>query len=485
MRRLFLALIAVSSVALAERRTTPLQSPFELAKAQYERGRYARSIELFGQAIASNEGASVRTQAYYYQGLAMLELGLYYSSFTAFQNVFQSGDTSNKAIYEKAIRNAVSVGDRLDMVDRLGKSLEALPSGVIPPSVNSHAHYAIGAHYFNSGDDKKAAANLKSVGPESPYHAKASFLLGVISTRSRSYSEAMTYFDRAVQSSGREKSALRELARLNLARSAYSAGQVEKSIELYSQFTSASPHWLTILLEASWPLLRVNDTTVSLGNLHTVLSPFYQEDLVGEGYVLRATILFSLCKYEEMRQTLAQFFAIYDPLLRSMQAESNSLGNDYAYYEAFSSGKGLNKAFANTARRDEGVSKLTKVIELLRRERRELAAMGRGDGLSRMGKAVEEAIVSVQRELGKDLRKLHARKLKELVAQREQANYLKVEIVTGEKELIEGQKGLPAKRVVDVETSVGENYHFWPYIGEYWEDELGAYVYTTESSCVN
>lgn len=80
---------------------------------------------------------------------------------------------------------------------------------------------------------------------------------------------------------------------------------------------------------------------------------------------------------------------------------------------------------------------------------------------------------------------MHARKLKELLAQREQANYLKVEIVTGEKELIEGQKGLPPKRVVDVETSVGENYHFWPYAGEYWEDELGAYVYTTESSCVN
>ena len=26
---------------------------------------------------------------------------------------------------------------------------------------------------------------------------------------------------------------------------------------------------------------------------------------------------------------------------------------------------------------------------------------------------------------------------------------------------------------------------YWPYDGEYWEDELGTYVYTTESSCVN
>ncbi|MBY0369530.1 hypothetical protein K2X33_02515, partial [bacterium] len=291
----------------------------------------------------------------------------------------------------------------------------------------------------------------------------------------------------AVDAAGRDKdkAAVRELARLNLARSTYSAGQVEKSIEQYSQFTSSSPHWVTILLEASWPLLRVNDTTVSLGNLHTVLSPFYQEDLVGEGYILRTTILYSLCKYEEMRRTLAKFFEIYDPVLRSMQAETKQLGSDGSFYEAFASGNGVNRSFLNFAKRDEGITKETKVLELLRRERRDLAGMGRGEQTARLAKLVDEAITAQEREIGRDLRKLHERKLKELTAQREQANYLKVEIVTGEKELIESQKGLPPKRVVDVETTVGENYHFWPYSGEYWEDELGTYVYTTESSCVN
>jgi len=91
----------------------------------------------------------------------------------------------------------------------------------------------------------------------------------------------------------------------------------------------------------------------------------------------------------------------------------------------------------------------------------------------------------LSKKIGLSLRRMHRLKLKELLEQREQANYLRVEIVTGEKDLIESQKGLPPKRVTDVETTVSESYHFWPFQGEYWEDELGAYVYTTESACIN
>lgn len=485
MRTVFAILLLASGSTWAEKKGQ--QSAFELGKAQYERGRFARSLELFGQAIAQESSASQRNQAYYYQGMALFELGLYYAAYMSFRNVLLTADASNKNVYDKAIRNTVVITDKLNMVDRIGKALNDLPGGFISPSASGHANYAMGAHFFTVGNDREASSHLKSVNPESPFYSKALFLLGVIATRSKNYSEATANFSRAADAAGRDKdkSSIRELSRLNLARSAYSAGQVEKSIEYYSQFTSSSPHWITILLEASWPLLRVNDTTVSLGNLHTVMSPFYREDLVGEAYILRTTILYSLCKYEEMRRTLATFFEIYDPVLRAMQAESNQFGSDGSFYEAFAAGKGLNRSFLNFAQRDEGIAKETKVLELLRKERRDLAGMGRGEQLTRLAKLVDEAIASKMREIGRDLRKLHERKLKELVAQREQANYLKVEIVTGEKELIETQKGLPPKRVVDVETSVGENYHFWPYSGEYWEDELGTYVYTTESSCVN
>jgi len=484
MRSLLIVVLLIGSVAQGAS-SRPAMSPFELGKRQYEAGRYGRALDLFAQAINTAPDASTKVKAYYFQGIVLFELGLYYSSYLSFRQVLLSADENNKEVYEKAIKNAVVITDRLNIIERVGKALDRLPAQFIPASVSAHANYAMGIYHFGVGDDKKAGANFKAVFPESPFYPKALFYLGILSTKAKNHKEAAFYFEKVVEltRNRRDLRSLQELARLNLARSVYSSGDIDRSIELYSQFTSTSPHWLTILLEASWPLMRVNDTTVSLGNLHTVLSPFYREDLVGEGYILRATILFSLCKYEEMRQTLSQFFTIYDPVLRQMSTEG-SMGSE-SFYRAFITGQGVNRAFLNFAKRDEGIARQIKVQEMLRKEHDKLVRFPRNDQLRKMAGIIEEADKEVAMDIGSTLQKLHKRKLAELQQQREQANYLKVEIVTGEKELVEGQKGLPPKREVEVETSVAANYHYWPFVGEYWDDELGAYVYTTESACVN
>ncbi len=459
---------------------------FEAGRRAYESGKYGRALDLFARAIQEASSPSERNSAYYFQGLVLYEQGYLYSSYISFRNVLLQADNNNKQIYEKAIKNAVIITDRLGIVERIGAALANLPANFIPSSVSDMAHYAIGVHHFSRNEINEASVRLKSVHPESQFYLKALFYLGILSTAKNNYSEASFYFKKILQDvRGRPALfPLAELARLNLARVTYASGDVEGSIEYYSKFLSSSPHWLTVLFEASWPLMRVNDTTVSLGNLHTILSPFYREDLVGEGYVLRASILFTLCKYEEMRQTLAQFFKIYDPVIRDMQ-ETNRGNSPESMYQAFVTQKGLSSAFINFANRDQGIANKVKVVQMLKDERQNLAQFRTNEQMRRMSKLIEEAELYFSKQIGATLAKLHARKLQDLLEQREQANYLKVEIVTGEKELIEGQKGLPPKRIVDVETTVAAGYRFWPFQGEYWDDESGAYVYTTESACVN
>ncbi|MBI4404227.1 MAG: tetratricopeptide repeat protein [Deltaproteobacteria bacterium] len=479
-------LLLTTTQLMAAPKSGPLNA-FELGKRQFENGNFTRALDLFATAIDQAHDSSSRSKAFYYQGMVLFELGYYFSSYVSFRNVLLGADERNRDVYEKAIKNAVTITDRLGMVDRSGKILEKLPDGYIPTAVADSAHYAIGVYLLFNGEEDRAAGRLKSVHPHSAYYTKALFHLGVIATKKKDYKEAVFYFQKVTDltrgKSGTES--ISELARLNLARSVYSSGDMEQAVELYSRFTSSSPYWLTILLEAGWPLMRVADTTVSLGNLHTVLSPFYREDLVGEAYLLRATILFSLCRYEEMRRTLSTFFALYDPVVRAMQTESSQLGSSEAYYRAFSTEKGLHRAFLNTVKRDPGVVKLVKTQRLLRDERRQISRFGRNEQMRRIAAVLDEAEKTISSEIGSTLQRLHKRKLAELLDQREQANYLKVEIVTGEKELIESQKGLPPRRIVDVETTVAAGYDFWAYNGEYWEDELGAYVYTTESACVH
>lgn len=462
-------------------------SAFEMGKKQFESGNYDRAIDLFSKAISTSGDQNQKSRAYYFQGLAFFERGLYFSSFISFRNVLLSADEKNKELYEKAIKNAAIITDRLDMVERLGKVIDKLPDGYIPRSVAGIAHYTQGVYHFSSGQTETALVHLKSVNPDSLFYDKALMYLGILSTRKKDYKEASFYFGKLVEITRgkRQLFPLQELAKLNLARTAYSMGNIEKSIELYSQFLSSSPYWLTVLQEASWPLMRVNDTTVSLGNLHTVLSPYYREDLVGESYILKATILYSLCKYEEMKRTLNQFFNVYDPVIRSMQQESRTLGSGEAFYQAFANQKGINPSFMSFAKRDAGISHDLSILKSLKTERTNLAKYSKDAPILNLINLNEEAQRALEVQMGVAMQKLHRKNLSDLIAQREQANYLKVEIVTGEKEMIEGQKGLPPKKITDVETSVASGYHFWPFTGEYWEDELGTYVYTTESACVN
>jgi len=396
-------------------------------------------------------------------------------------------DERYKEVYEKAIKNSVSIADRLDLVDKIGGVLVKLDSRTIPTTVSSMARYAKGLFYFNTNRESDAESELKSVAPESSFYPKAMFHLGVLATKKKNYKEAMAYFEKTVNLCRGKKEwySLEELARLNLARSAYSANEIERSVELYSKFLSSSPYWLDVLMEASWPLMKINDTTVSLGTLHTISSPFYKENLVGEAYVLRATLLHRLCKFEEMRKDLAEFFTIYNPIIRSMEKEIASLGSADAYFRAYKDKKGLNRGIINVLNRDQGIQKNMKILDLLVEERQSLARVPKNEQTSRMIAQVEALRETLSRETGQVIKNIHKRKFNELLQQREQANYLKVEVVTGEKELIESQKGLPPKRVVDVSTTVAPGYQFWPFNGEYWEDELATYIYTTENSCVN
>lgn len=482
--KLSLGILLLSTVILA---APERASQFDLGRRQFESGNYNRAIEIFSQVIAGASDSAQKSRAYYYQGLAFFERGLYFSSFISFRNVLISADEKNRELYEKSIKNAAIITDRLDMVERLGKVIDKLPAGYIPSSVSGVAHYAQGVYQFSIGQGETALSHFKSINPESQFYDKALMYLGILSTRKKDYKEANFYFGKLVDLSRGKKSLFpqQELARLNLARTAYSMGDIERLIEIYSQFLSSSPHWLTVLQEASWPLMRVNDTTVSLGNLHTVLSPFYREDLVGESYILKATILYSLCKYEEMKRTLNQFFNVYDPVIRSMQQEVNSLGSADAFYRAYATEKGVNTSFLNYIKRDGGIVRDKKILSALKTERINLARFSKNQVLTNLMNLNEEAQKTLEAQMGSIMQKIHRRKLADLLSQREQANYLKVEIVTGEKEMIEGQKGLPPKRITDVETSVAAGYHFWPFTGEYWEDEMGTFVYTTESACVN
>ena len=165
-------------------------STFELGKRQFESGNYERAVNLFAQAIERPADNAQKNRAYYYQGLALFEQGLYFSSYISFRNVLLSAEEKNRELYEKAIKNAAVITDRLDMVEKLGKVIERLPAGYIPSSVAGIAHYAQGVYSFSTGNSSAALSHFKSVSPDSQFYDKSLMYLGILSTKAKDNKKA-------------------------------------------------------------------------------------------------------------------------------------------------------------------------------------------------------------------------------------------------------------------------------------------------------
>lgn len=74
----------------------------------------------------------------------------------------------------------------------------------------------------------------------------------------------------------------------------------------------------------------------------------------------------------------------------------------------------------------------------------------------------------------------------------DQTDYIKVEINLGKLNSLRNAlniKNSSSKSTNFIgglqELKVGQDLEYWPFQGEYWEDELGGYVYNLESKCVS
>jgi tetratricopeptide (TPR) repeat protein len=195
-RILFILVSAVFLYGAPPAATSSKQTPFDIGRKHFEQGNYQRALDNFAAAINTSADPGIKNKAYYYQGLILYELGNYFSSYISFRNVLLAADDRNKEVYEKSIKNAVLVADKMNLVDKIGSVLEKLPTQLIPNSMVATSRYAIGISNYFSGNLDKATEQLKSVNPESPYFSKANFYLGSIATKKKNYKEALYYFNK-------------------------------------------------------------------------------------------------------------------------------------------------------------------------------------------------------------------------------------------------------------------------------------------------
>jgi len=218
---------------------------------------------------------------------------------------------------------------------------------------------------------------------------------------------------------------------------------------------------------------------------------------VPESWILKATIYFHVCLYEEAKAALQYFQDHYTsmiPVLKGIAEASlpNEAFASLLLKDALEGSDPMAKVPApvrNYLLSNPRVENFRHFLRSLDGESRAIAATGDWKG-SRLAEELA-GIVTVQRNLlektaGGFVKAHLTNAYQNIVAFINHAKLVNLEITTADRELIKAGLSIkaeargtlaPRPKVPD------ETFNYWPFAQEYWEDELGFYEYTVRRAC--
>ncbi len=463
--------------------------------------KYADACAVFSQIM--RVGSDVERyfkEAEFELGVNLYKLGFFQSAFLMFERIADAG--SSHPHYVDTLRWLLHLQRKMPGDQATLEKLASYDPEAYPDDIADEVAYLAGQYWYNEMDLDQALTMLARVRPATAdVYLRARFLTGVAHVRRNQAKPALEAFKdvlRFAPSSGlgrEERERYEQLAYLTLARVFYSTRQYATAIRYYDRVERFGPYWLDALGELSWTYFQLNNFPKALGNLHTLNSPYFEDQYLPESLVLQAVILFTNCKYEDTLQTVDHFIKEYWEVKKELETQLSSYTdpNEFYAFLARLSRKGsdfslklkriFNAALAdNRLRRQLGfVVQLNQELEGLQKLTNYAPAKYLADQMVGEIMAYRELVIGNAGELARArLERVH-RELKELLAQ---ALKVKYETLNAQKNLIEAGAGDAAGRgVVVAEPAVDAEHQRWPFRGEYWKDELDSYFFIIQSEC--
>ncbi len=483
--------------------------------AKFDDEQFMAAALKYEQAINAGSADSAAVQEAQFQlGASLYELGLYQSALGRLDPIVEARQTHPK--YRKALvyllRIARATGSDPGVLQRIAD----YPPELYPPAYADELHFLVGQYYYNERQLADALTRFQQVGERNPdFFVRARYLEAVVhiaqsglgagarevngeklTLAAESLKTILRYQRDTGSSAVIDRTAGKAL--LTLGRLFYSTRQYDVSVRYYDQLPSDSSEWLDALYEVSWVHYQLKNYPRALGNLQTLNSPYFSDQYFPESRVLQALILFYNCRYDEADVIVKEFVKDYFPLMDKLRKEINQFADPNAFYQWLASlsqstdaeysqrfQRIFNAALADKKlrRKFDTITKLNKEIGRLD----ELAgAGGATDGLLGWLKSDLAAYRSlVVGEAGGLAQGRLLRVLQDL--RRHLAGALKIK-----QETLKARRGDSADSVLQEQAAaaaakapieVDDEHIEWPFTGEYWQDELGSYLYDIDSLC--
>jgi len=500
----------------------------DVAAAQFKEEKYELAAMTSSDLMNDPKFAALAVEAQYLLAKSLYRMGMFHSSLGQFSAILARGPQtkffksslewlffiSRKTVNEQVVLNEIAKYSNFEFPERFRNEFRYLLA---------RYHFVRGKaldEVEQTGEANKSFDEVKRLILMIPkgdvFYPKAKYLEGLAYFRENKPESALESMKEVIRvtrvppgpitAEVRAQQALRELAFMQLGRTHYGARQNRYAIFYFNKVERGNTQWLEALFEGSWANYRIGQYEQSLGNLITLASPFFRDEYFPEALILKAVIYYENCRYRESLSIIEDFERIYGPVQEELSALVDKDMDAAAYFDVLAGIQKKNKEgvvkqgtdellerILKLALTDKDLKKTSDSITELEGEIDSFGAKPDAFKFSNLAKTLIEGLKNQRVELTKTAGVMAKSKLEfELGALKTlRANGLRIKFETNakEKDFLETQLGPEGKRTeivkkVAYSVAVSDDHLYWPYVGEYWRDELGTYQYTLTKSCV-
>ncbi|HRK08860.1 MAG TPA: hypothetical protein PLZ57_13925 [Pseudobdellovibrionaceae bacterium] len=477
------------------------------------RGDFAGAARIFYTLAEREKNAERLLQLRFLLGRTLQELGLHQvAAFPYYEIIRSQGKVNAKNKYvRQALERLTVAADALESDILLRYAVKQIEEDDFPAENRDMLWYRRGELRAAERNHVEAAREFNRVRPTSLLYPRARYRLALSLAEAGQLERSQEVFEGLAESSvrGGVTDRNRVNALLGRARVLYQRKMFESSIEAYREVPRDTEQWHEALFETTWANLQDGRFRSALSNFHSLHSPYYEDFFQPESLLLRAIVYHYICRYDEMEKTLGLFERVYGPVQRDL---GGVISGNRAPVTVFRELRRIDERFdeykrqrrrnlqipfivARQVLKEGDVRRGFEYIRNLERERKKIDSLPSQWREARVGRyakrVVERRLESTEIAVGKLAKKHMARLRGELVGHFEQANLIRLDMLSSKKEQVKSEiagKGIErdgdqVDQSQDRAFYIQNGYDYWPFKGEYWLDEIGNYHYVGLKAC--
>jgi hypothetical protein len=475
----------------------------ELIKLQ-KAGKFLTATKGFYDLLEAKTFPEEETKINYYMAKSLYDLNMYDASQYYYMQVVRKGPKNPyfKYALPRLIQIAQKTGNDTDLL----RIVDKIPPEAYPKQARNYMYYLMGRKLYEDGKLTEASKYFDQISQKQNLYLRGQYFEGVIDNERGKLRSAVKAFKEVVSADvsgfddAKELEDLKDLSLMNIARIYYGLEKFDDADKYYQMVNRESIYWPESLFERAWATFMTNKWNDTLGLLLTLRSPYYaEEEHQPEEVILRSLTFYSFCEYATANDQLLGFEDRYksiktemDDFVTAYQGDEKSKLTDQAFdhylIEKHKESK-IPKAIFLKILRNRDLSDIVHHLDMLDEEEKLIEAQ-KGAWKDSVGVHLKQVIAEdrarYKRKGGKILVESFENESRSLGSLLTQAQIIRFEIVDAQRTILERATEDPT--VLDegdkiVDFAIDPRWVYWPFNGEFWQDELGYYRYTEQSVC--